>query len=151
MHLKLAQIEHQETLLVVMSEFYAHFNYPFEVTKQRKILEKFLTNRHLGTVWLIENSAEECVGYLALTYGFTFEYGGRDAFIDEFFIREKFRNSGLGAWVLHEIQNKMAILGLNALHLHTESYNQNAKRLYESVGFRDFKRSTLTFLKDEQG
>jgi len=41
----------------------------------------------------------------------------------------------------------MEDLGLKALHLQTENYNERAKALYESLGFEDFKRATLTYLE----
>jgi len=36
------------------------------------------------------------LGIDKLTTTFTFEFGGRDAFIDEFFIAEPYRNAGFG-------------------------------------------------------
>ncbi|NJN34622.1 MAG: GNAT family N-acetyltransferase [Saprospiraceae bacterium] len=127
-----------------MAQFYQHFDYTFEMEKQSLIVENFLQNPHFGSLWLIIFE-EKIVGYLALTYGFTFEFGGKDAFIDELFVEENYRNKGLGAEAICFIQSKMTDLGLNALHLQVEKYNQNAYKLYENLDFKDLKRETMTF------
>jgi ribosomal protein S18 acetylase RimI-like enzyme len=148
MKLESATINSIPQLMEVITQFYEHFSYPFEKEKHQKVVSFFLSNDYLGSIWLIKVE-QEVVGYLALTYGFTFEFGGRDAFIDEFFIIEKYRNKGLGKKILLSIQEKMEELGLCALHLQTESHNENAKKLYQNLGFIDFKRNSLTFLKNE--
>jgi ribosomal protein S18 acetylase RimI-like enzyme len=145
MQLLQAQTNHIPHLLPLVTQFYTHFNYSFDAQKHQNIIAQFLSNPHYGIIYLIVDEGEY-VGYIALTYGFTFEFGGRDAFIDEFYIAEKYRSRGLGKWVMHEIIQKMPDLGLCALHLQTEAYNERAKKLYIATGFTDYKRSTLTYL-----
>jgi len=149
MELRRANLADVDELMPLIAQFYADFGYPFEATQHRKLVEHFLSEAHLGSIWLVQ-TAEKSIGYLALTYGFTFEFGGRDAFVDEFFIAESHRNLGLGSFAIQEIQQNMTSLGLHALHLHTESYNERAKKLYESLGFKDLKRATLTFLPENK-
>lgn len=146
MQLLRTELKHLDSLLNLIENFYTHFNYPFDALRHRKLLEYFLENNHLGSIWLIYIEEEE-IGYIALTYGFSFEFGGRNALIDEFFISEAYRNTGLGKLVLQEIQQKMESLDLCMLHLQTEIYNIRAKNLYESLGFQDFQRASLTYLK----
>ncbi len=131
-------------IIRLMKQFYQHFDYTFETAKQTLIVQTFLQNPHYGSIWLI-NFEEKTVGYLALTYGFTFEFGGKDAFLDELFVEEKYRSLGLGAEAIRFIQAKLTDLELNALHLQVEKYNQKAYKLYENLGFKDLKRDTLTF------
>jgi ribosomal protein S18 acetylase RimI-like enzyme len=148
MTLQRATNDNFEALFGLITQFYHYFDYPFDALKHRKLVADFLAVDYLGSIWLIQKNAQY-VGYIALTYGFSFEFEGRDAFIDEFFIEEHHRNGGIGKQVLTEVQGKMTDLGLKALHLQTEAYNQRAKKLYESVNFKDLKRSSLTFLKKE--
>jgi GNAT superfamily N-acetyltransferase len=145
MLLKQATTADISPLMRLITDFYTYFGYSFNAEKHEKMVLNFLENPHYGSIWLAEIN-EKPVAYIALTYGFTFEYGGRDAFIDEFFVAETHRNTGLGGVILAQIQAKMPELGLCALHLHTEAYNTRAKVLYEKSGFQDYKRSTLTFL-----
>ncbi len=145
MQIKQATIADIEVLIPLIVDFYSYFDYPFDGEKHEKIVLNFLENPHFGSIWLAETE-DKAVAYLALTYGFTFEYGGRDAFIDEFFVAENLRNTGLGSQIIIKIQEKMLELGLCALHLQTEAYNPRAKSLYEKLGFIDYKRNTLSFL-----
>jgi ribosomal protein S18 acetylase RimI-like enzyme len=131
-------------VLHLMRQFCGHFSYPFNEVARRRAVAGFLTNPNLGLIWLIESEIQ-AIGYLALTYGFTFEFGGRDAFVDEFYITPNYRNQGLGKHVLASIQQKTSELSLFALHLQTESYNGRAQKLYENLGFVNLRRNTLTW------
>lgn len=135
---------HLDQLMPLIEGFYTHFGYPYEATTHRALVDHFLNTPHLGSLWLIQHEGHNA-GYLALTYGFTFEFLGRDAFVDELYITEPYRSRGLGRSALEQIQHLAPELGLVAIHLQTESYNGRAKRLYEQSGFRDLGRSTLTW------
>ena len=127
-----------------MSAFYDHFGYDHELTTQQRNVTDFLANPHHGTLYLIKDT-EQPIGYLGLIYGFSFEFDGRDAFVDEFFVLGPYRNQGIGRYVLQFIQQQANALGVHALHLQTEAHNGRAKQLYESLGFADKQRSTLTW------
>jgi ribosomal protein S18 acetylase RimI-like enzyme len=132
-----------DTVHALAKQFYAHFNYVF-TPRHRELIKGFIATPYLGSLWLIESN-QSVVGYAALTYGFSFEFGGRDAFVDELFVLDTCRGKGVGAAALQQLQSMATSLGLIAIHLQTESYNQRAKRLYESVGFNDLGRATLTW------
>ena len=139
-----AQLSDTDTLLILMGQFYTHFQYPFEPANHRQMVLAFLANPQLGSIWLIKHDQTD-VGYLALTNGYSFEFGGHYALVDEFFMLEAYRSLGLGRMVLSAIQKKANELGLKALHLQTEAYNPRAKQLYESLGFQDLNRSILSW------
>ena len=134
-----------DTMLSLMSAFYDHFGYPHDPATQQRLVREFMANPQYGTLYLIQDAGQP-IGYLALTYGFTLEFNGRDAFVDEFFVLEPYRNRGIGRYALEFMQQQAAALGLVALHLQTEAYNGRAKELYTSLGFTDKQRSTLTWL-----
>jgi hypothetical protein len=54
-----------------------------------------LKNPAFGLAWLIPDSAT-AVGYTVLCFGYSLEYLGRDAFIDEFYLVESHRGRGRG-------------------------------------------------------
>ena len=91
-------------------------------------------NSDLGKVWLIRHQ-KESVGYIALCFGYSIEFGGRDAFIDEFYITEPARGKGLGHWVLKEIQMKAREYGVCAIHLEVARSNKRAQKSYAKAGF----------------
>jgi diamine N-acetyltransferase len=61
--------------------------------------------------------------------------GGRDAFIDEFYIKEDYRNKGIGNEVLDYIIKYSKTTGIKALHLEVKKKHNDAARLYERNGF----------------
>lgn len=88
----------------------------------------------LGRVWLICADSQP-VGYVAICFGYSIEFSGRDAFIDELFIIEEERGKGIGKAVLAQIKAEAALLGVKALHLECARNNRRAQRLYRSAGF----------------
>jgi ribosomal protein S18 acetylase RimI-like enzyme len=94
-------------------------------------------------VWLI-NNGDETIGYVVLTLGYSLEYHGRDAFIDEICIRESHRGKGIGAEVFKIVEATCRRLEVQALHLEVERANTRAQAFYHKVGFEDHDRYLLT-------
>ncbi len=84
------------------------------------------------------------VGYLAVTLGFSLEYRGRDAFIDELFIEPGSRGLGLGREALEIAERYCRECGVRALHLEVERHHQSAFELYRRTGFEDHDRYLMT-------
>ena len=76
--------------------------------------------------------------------GFSFEYGGHDALVDEFFLKEEYRSLGIGGKTIDFVSAQAKILNINALHLEVELDNINARNLYLKKGFVDNNRTLLT-------
>lgn len=146
-NIRQATIADLTTLLPIVEKFYRDFDYQFEMAQHTAVVQQFMMNKQLGSLWLIDTE-EACVGYLALTYGFTFGYGGRDALIDEFYIIDSYRNRGLGSAILDKIKQEVVQLGFVALNLQLESNHDRAKDLYTRAGFQDLKRKTLTWFTE---
>lgn len=138
-----AQSTDAETLLAFMREFNASQEYPFEAPAARRALLELLGSPALGRVWLIVAEGAP-VGYVALTLGFSLEYGGRDAFIDELFLRPPFRRRGFGKAALSFALAEASRLGVQAVHLEVERANPAAHGLYLSLGFVSKNRQLLT-------
>lgn len=130
-------------ILEMMSEFYASYNYPFDRSGTEKNLLLFISDFNLGRVWTIylEN---RIIGYIVLAFGFSFERNGRDAFIDEFFIKKEFRQKGIGRQTMEFVEREARNLGVNAIHLEVEKYNQVGMKLYPGMGYADNDRLMLT-------
>ena len=93
-----------------------------------------LVSPTLGRIWLI-NVGHQPVGYIALCFGYSIEFKGKDAFIDEFFVKEPWRGKGIGSFVLSAICKEAARLEVKALHLEVQRENHSARKLYASNGF----------------
>lgn len=141
--LKLAERADTDALLQLMREYYEFDHLHFDAPAARFALEKFIGNDALGKLWVICH-AGETVGYLVLTLGFSFEFGGYDAFVDEVYIRESLRGQGIGKIALQTAEEACRTLDVRALHLEVERENTNAQALYRKVGFVDHARYLLT-------
>lgn len=91
-------------------------------------------------------SDKEVAGYIVLTFGFSLEYHGRDALVDEIYLRERFRGQGTGTRGLQFIEGVCRELGIRALHLEVERANIIAQSVYRRAGFVDHDRYLLTKL-----
>lgn len=89
-----------------------------------------------GLVWVIEQRGEPA-GYLVLTWGYSLEFHGRDAFIDELYLAPRYRGVGLGRQAVEWAEAVCRAQGAGALHLEVELDNQRAHALYRRSGFAE--------------
>lgn len=141
--LRLAGAADVDTVAALMREFYAESGYPLDAARARAAIAALAGDERLGRLWLVEHEGQ-AVGYLALTFGWSLEYHGRDAFVDDFFVRAAFRGRGLGTRVLAAVEEQARALGVQALHLEVERGNRAGQALYRNRGFHDQDRQLLT-------
>ncbi|MCK6615189.1 MAG: GNAT family N-acetyltransferase [Ignavibacteriaceae bacterium] len=134
---------HIPRLLQMMEEFYKIDGYPFDTALTGKNFRDFLEKEHLGRGWLIMEGTT-VIGYLLLCFGFSFEFGGRNAFLDELYIIEEFRGRGAGSLAVDFILKEAPNHGVKALHLEVELTNHRAFSLYKRKGFTEHKRRLMT-------
>lgn len=142
-HLREAAPDDRALLVDLMAEFYAESGYPFNRARAEVAFAELLAAPALGQVWLIEAEPGP-VGYVVLTLGYSMEYGGRDAFVDDLFIRLPFRGRGIGKLALTEVRAACVARGVRALHLEVGRDNAPAQALYRRAGFVDTDRQLLT-------
>ena len=132
------------TITQMMQDFYAIDNYPMDVEIAKTLFQEFISNEHLGKSWLIY-SENEIVGYIILTFIFSFEYGGKIAFVDELFIKETARGKGFGKEAIQFIQQEVPKLSLKLLYLEVEPHNENAQKLYLAHDFELHNRKLMKY------
>lgn len=77
-------------------------------------------------------------------FGFSFEYGGRDAFIDELYLDKAYRGKGHGKAVLEQAAIEAKELGVKAIHLEVERHNASGRKLYTKSGFETSDRELMS-------
>lgn len=107
------------------------------------VLRRFLASPELGQAWIF-HEGETPVGYIVLTFGYSFEYHGRDSFIDELYVEPQFRRQGIGRRAMRFVEERAAELGVNAIHLEVDQGNDPAFELYRRTGYDDHKRFLMT-------
>ena len=114
----------------------------FDPQRNRAALTRLLADPGLGRLWIAEDGAA-AAGYLCLCTGFSLEFG-RDAFVDELYVRERRRRRGLGRALLETAIAACPGMNVEALHLLVAPGNDRARRLYERRGFAEENRRVLT-------
>ncbi|HLL16459.1 MAG TPA: GNAT family N-acetyltransferase [Pyrinomonadaceae bacterium] len=139
----LARASDADELVELMREFYAFEHLAFDEGAARGALRQILGDGRFGVIHLIRMGAE-AAGYLVVTFGFSLEFRGRDAFVDELYLRENFRGRGIGRASIEFAAELCRGEGIAALHLEVERANTRAQALYRRAGFRDHDRYLLT-------
>ena len=132
--LRLATSDKLDDLLPLVRAYHEFEHVDQSDADRAATLEPLLADESLGRVWLIY--VQGCLaGYIALCFGYSIEFMGKDAFIDEFFIKESWRGGAVGSRVLASICQEAAKLGVKGLHLEVARDNHRAKALYSAHGF----------------
>jgi GNAT superfamily N-acetyltransferase len=134
-----------ETLLIFIREFCEFDQHPYDEETLRHTLDTLLRDHSLGRVWLIQDGAIP-IGYAVLAFGYSLEYRGRDAFVDEVYVREDHRRQGIGTQTFAFLEQACRSLGVRALHLEVEQRNTAAQKFYHKSGFYDQERHLMTKL-----
>ena len=130
-------------LLGLMREVYAFEHLTFDESRARSALARLLDDASLGRVFLVEEGGEPA-GYVVVAFGYSLEFHGRDAFVDELFLRPAFRARGLGREVVRFVEEQCRQAKVTALHLEVERKNRAAQEFYRRLGFQDHDRYLMT-------
>ena len=96
---------------------------------------ELLQTPSLGTLWMIHWQGQP-IGYVAVTLGFTLEFYGRTATIDELFVASQYRSHGIGGQAIEFIEAYARAIGTRSLMLEVDIANTRGQRFYEARGFQ---------------
>lgn len=128
-----ARPQHFDPLLSLVVAFYSE-SLIGDLEDPYPVMLPLLESDTHGGIWLAR-SGELMLGYVALCGGYSLEFGGRDAFVDDFFVIPEARAQGLGAWMLARLAAEARAMGYKALHLEVDRENLRAQQLYARQGF----------------
>lgn len=141
--LRAAATEDRDLLLSLIQGLYTAEHIPFDPSRSARALDDLLADPALGRVWIIEHDGQPA-GYAVLTLGYSLEFGGRFALLDELFLREEHRGKGVGRQALARIEEACRGLGVEAVRLEVERPNGIARELYRKAGFETHDRDLMT-------
>ena len=122
--------------LDLLAKFSAEFNevdgHDHDEARVRAALTPLLRNDDLGVVYLF---GDPPIGYAIVTWGYSIESGGRDALLDEIYLRP--RGQGLGGAAFEEVLNDLRRRGIPRIFLETERPNIKVRTLYARHGFEE--------------
>ncbi len=132
--LTLAGPAHLDQLLTLVSAFHADAGITSTDERRRAGLAPLLEGVPHGCAYLI-GPPRAPIGYIVITFSWSVEFGGLDAFIDELFIRPGVRGRGVASEALIALPRALAGAGLRAIHLQVDKSNAAALKLYRRAGF----------------
>lgn len=132
-----------ESILGMMEKFYSSEHIEFDRSIAEKALLQLLGNESFGQVYLI-SSDNVTAGYMVITYGFSLEFRGKFALLDELYIKAGFRGKGLGSSALKFAEESCIRKGISAIRLEAARVNVRAQKLYRSMDYTDHNRDLLT-------
>ena len=115
----------------------------FDEAAARATLRQFASLPGFGRIWLL-HEGRALVGYIIVTIGFSFEFHGHDAFIDELFIQPEYRRRGYGRQAVAFVEERAREMGVTAVHLEVDHGNDPALELYRRSGYEDHGRFLMT-------
>jgi GNAT superfamily N-acetyltransferase len=119
-------------VLALLREFYEIDHHEFDLRRLQDSLPALLDSDDYGVVWKVVGPAQ---GYAVVTWGYSLESGGREALIDEIYLRQ--RGAGLGARLLLHILDDCRHRGILRVFLETESHNARVRKFYRRAGFEE--------------
>lgn len=140
--LRLATLDDLERLLPLVAGFHAEEGIEQDDDTRRGALSPLLEGSPHGAIWMIGPRVAP-VGYIAVSFGWSIEFGGIDAFLDEIYVRERVRGRGMGSEALAALVRALTGQGITAMSLEVDTDNQRVRALYERMGFQSRSRYHL--------
>ncbi len=130
-------------LVAMMRDFYTELGEPFDENRAERALRALLADPSCGTAWVFREGGR-AAGYLVVTHGYSLEFSGRIAVVDEVYTVPEMRGWGIGARALALAEEHCRRNGIEALRLEVHQENRRALALYERNGFEAHDRYLMT-------
>lgn len=141
--IRIAETADVERMMPLVREFYVYEKLALDEARYRELALELIAKDELGRLLVFEADGE-LIGYAVIGFGFSLEFGGRDALLDEFYVREAFRGRGIGSQVLAVMAELCRAKNIRALHLEADYVNVRVHDFYKRLGFRDHERHLMT-------
>jgi GNAT superfamily N-acetyltransferase len=132
-----------DTLNGMVRAYYVYDELAYEELPARRALQEIIRSEHFGRAWLVDLD-KELIGYAVLTFGFSVEFHGRHAVLDEIFLLPDHRGKGHFKEILALIEACCRQLRIRGLSLLVETKNEPAQRAYQKNGFKPYDRIVMT-------
>jgi GNAT superfamily N-acetyltransferase len=143
-------------VLAMMRAFYAEDRIDFVEERARRAFRLIVADDAHGAILLFVDPAASApapggavgvgavAGYAVVTLGFSLEFGGPFALLDELYLCDAARGRGRGRHALDLVKTWARQRGVPALRLEVHHHNPRAKSIYTKAGFHDDHRDMLT-------
>jgi GNAT superfamily N-acetyltransferase len=130
---RLARREDLDRLLRCARAFHAEDGHPLPPAGEAALAALLDVNSPYGRVLVLEAEGR-VAGYGVLCFGYSVEFGGRDAFVDDLYVAPPLRANGHGRRMMERLGELAREEGCRALHLEVFTGNPMTG-WYNSLGF----------------
>ena len=125
-------------LVDLMREFYVEASYSLDREWAEAAFSELFENPDRGCVWIAE-AAGTAAGHAVLTVRYTMEHGSLSGYIDDLFVRPRFRRRGIARALVSELFVEGRRRGCRSVYVEVGAENTPAIRLYNQFGLRRFE------------
>lgn len=115
----------------------------FEPAQRQRMLTELCGNTDVGELLVVEHE-NTLVGFALIGYGYSAEFDGRFALLDELFVDARMRGQGLASRLIEAARERCRARRIRFLRLEITDGNERAARVYEREGFRLQPRRLMT-------
>ncbi|MCC6946526.1 MAG: GNAT family N-acetyltransferase [Bradyrhizobiaceae bacterium] len=130
---RLATSDDLDGLLRCARAFHAEDGHPLPSEGEAALAALLDANSPYGRAFILEVEGG-VAGYAVLCFGYSVEFGGRDAFVDDLYVAPEWRGKNLGDRLMRVLEELARESGCHALHLEVFTGNRMAG-WYKSLGF----------------
>ncbi len=132
--LTLAKPDDIDRIVPLIAAFHAEMNIDQSDAKRRAAVQPLLDGSPHGAIY-IAGPVRAPIGYAAISFGWSLEFGGLDGILDEIYIRPGVRGRGIGSDLLSALPKALAGAGLCAMHLEVARGDEKSRAFYERMHF----------------
>lgn len=111
-----------------------HEGTTYDTERAHAAFQGFIGHPELGEIWMICDDGVP-IGYIIINWGYSIEFGGRYALVDEMFLEDKYRDRGIGRRSLEFVEEHCRFSNMSALYLEVSKENMAARGFYQRMGF----------------
>lgn len=139
--LKPATLTDEAAVLEMATAFHQEDGHPLKASSPDAI-RSLLCGSELGSIFLIQRLGET-IGYCALCFTMSLEFGGLVVILDDFFVQRLHRGQGAGRTALKQIEQIAKDKKAVQLFLEVENTNGRALNFYEGFGLKQRHRRMM--------
>ena len=130
----LATLDDVPALMEMMPGVYAYEGEMPDADRWAAAAAELIQTPSLGRLWMIHWQGQP-IGYVTVVLGYTLEFYGGTATIDELFVADAHRSHGIGRQAIEFVEDFARAHNLHSVTLDVDIANTRGQQFYQARGF----------------
>lgn len=96
-------------------------------------VEKMIEDKDLFQCFVAESNSQEIIGFASYFFAY-YSWSGKAIYLDDLYVREDYRNKGIGKKLFGEVINLAKIENCKKIRWQVSNWNQKAIQFYQKMG-----------------